>query len=455
MALMRSVITFIFSILFFAFPYIAKSQSFSGPHLSQYDPLKAVYFNPASLPNSEMRWQVNVLSADVSIGNDFLRLTSLKGIFKKEFDPYRFFEVNMDGQDKNLNINSDIRGPGFMINFGKNSIAVGTRIKEVSSVNDFDEDFAYSLFHHYNDLVSYLPEFKNEHASATVNAYAEFSLAYARKLIQGDKHELSAGINFKVLDKIFYATLDAKNIRFNKFENILDTAVNLHQSEFDLLISNDYEAGRFNHNWAIDGWAIDAGVEYLLKPSNLAGEYRLKLGVALNDFGMLRQEYGSESFHFIGNNRAVSANSLLDENGEINPFLQVLDSVGTRTPVRGKKNITLPSTMHVYADVKIIPKLYLYGGIQVNPYNFKNKVGLANLPTQFTLIPRFEIKKIGIYAPISWDKYDKLSSGVGVRFGQLSLGSANIISSVIKNKYTGVDFYLSLSFGGKRRTEKI
>lgn len=453
--MMRGKIRNILSLLIIALPFFAKGQSYLGPHLSQYDPLKAVYFNPAALPNSDMRWQVNILSTDVSIGNDFLRLSSLKGIFKKEFDAYDFFKVNMNGQDKNMYIHSDIRGPGFMINFGKNSFAFGTRIKEVSSVNDFDEDFAYSLFHHYNDLISYLPAFQNEHASAAVNAYAEYSITYARKIIKGDKHELSAGVNFKVLDKIFYASLDARNIRFNKFENLLDTAVNVHQSEFDLLISNDYEEGKFEHDWRFDGWAIDAGIEYLFKPSALAGDYRLKIGVALNDFGMLRQEYGTESFHFIGNNQSVSGRSLLDENGDINPFQQVLDSIGTRTPVTGKKNITLPSTLHVYADIKIIPKLYLYGGVQVNPYNFKNKVGLANLPTQFTIIPRFELKRIGVYAPVSWDKFEDLTSGVGFRFGQLSIGSANILSSIIKNKYTGVDFFLSLSFGGKRRTEKL
>lgn len=45
-----------------------------------------------------------------------------------------------------------------------------------------------TLFHHYNDLLSYLPTFENEHATAAVNAYAESSVAFARKFIKGDKH---------------------------------------------------------------------------------------------------------------------------------------------------------------------------------------------------------------------------------------------------------------------------
>lgn len=430
------------------------AQSFLGPHLSQYDPLKAVYFNPASLPNSEMRWQVNFVSANISVGNDFLRLATLKGIFK-DFDPYNFFEVNMNGQNKYANINSDIRGPGFMFNFGKNSIAVGTRIREVASVNDLNEDLAYSLFHHYNDLMSYIPEFRNENTSAAVNAYAEYSIAYARKIIDKGSHEVSAGVNFKVLDKILYATFDGRNIWFNKYEGILDGSVNVHNSEFDLAISDDLVDGKFRHDWAPDGWAIDVGVEYLFKPSKLFGKYLIKAGIALNDFGRLKQQYGTSSYHFRGNNRNVPASSLRTEDGGLRSFNEILDSVGTRTPITGELNLTLPSVMHFYVDVRVLPKIYVYGGVQVNPYDFKKRVGLANLPSRFNVVPRFELKRLGIYAPLSWDKYEELSSGVGVRFGQFSLGSANIISSAIKRNFSGVDLYFSLSLGGKRRTEKI
>jgi len=430
------------------------AQFFAGPHLSQYDPLKAVYFNPAALPNSEMRWQVNILSFNVSAGNDFLRLAGLKGIVK-DFDPYRFFEVNMNGRDKNLNITSDIRGPGFMFNFGRNSVAFGTRVREVATINDLDENFAYSLFHYKDDLLSYLPSFENENTSAAINTYAEYSFAYARKLIDKDVHKLSVGINVKLLDKIFHSSFDGRNISFNKYQAVLDSAINVYNSEFDLTVSNDYEDGRLKHDWAFDGWAIDAGLEYAFAPGRLFGKYLFKVGVALNDFGTLRQEHGASSIHFTGNNRGVYASHLLDENNNPKGFNEVLDSLGTRTPVTGKYNITLPSVLHFYIDVKALPKLYVYGGVQVNPYNFRKREGLANMPSRYNIIPRFEIKKIGLYAPLSWDKYEGFSSGAGFRFGQLSIGSANIVSSIIKNNFTGIDFYLSLAFGGKRRVEKI
>lgn len=432
----------------------AHGQSYIGTHVSQFDPLKAVYFNPASLPNSEMRWQVNILSADVSIGNDFLEVSSLKGIFK-EFDPYQFFKLNMNGKDKSLYFNSDVRGPGFMINFGKNSIAVGTRIKEVASVNGISEDLAYSLYHHSNDILNYIPHFNNEKATAAVNGYGEYSIAYARKLIDGKAHELSVGVNIKVLDKIIYSAFDAKNINFDKYSTLMDSSINVHQSEFNIEVSNDLENKKIKHDWRPDGWAIDAGVEYAFKPTKLSGKYLLKIGVALNDFGQLKQTYGSSSFHFLGNGNDIPAGNLLDSTGAIKSFGEVFDSLGTRTPIVGDKKITLPSVMHIYIDIKALPKFYIYGGIQVNPYDFKKKIGLAHLPTKFNLIPRVEFKSIGIFAPLAWDNIDNISSGVGLRIKQFSLGSSNIISSAIKKEFNGVNVYLSLSIGGKRRTEKI
>ncbi|MCO5233512.1 MAG: hypothetical protein LC105_00135 [Chitinophagales bacterium] len=441
-------------LLIINFTFLAHGQSFIGPHLSQYDPLKATYFNPASLPNSELRWQVNILSADVTVGNDLIKLSTYKGIFK-DFDPYQFFDINMNGKDKNISINSDIRGPGFMVNFGKNSIAVGTRIREVSSINGINEELAYSLFHHYNDILNYIPNFTNEKATAAVNAYGEYSLAFARKLIDGKAHELSVGANIKVLDKIFYSTLDVKNITFDKYSSIIDSSVNAHQSEFDIEVSNDLQDKKFKHNWKPDGWAIDAGVEYAFKPTKLSGKYLIKIGVALNDFGQLKQTLGNSSFHFIGNEKEIPAENLIDENGDIKSFTEIFDSLGTRTSTAGDKKITLPSVMHFYIDVRALPKFYIYGGIQVNPYDFKKKVGLAYLPTRFNLIPRVEFKSIGIYAPLAWDQIDNISSGVGFRFKQFSVGSSNIISSIIKNNYSNVNIYLSLAIGGKRRTEKI
>lgn len=431
------------------------AQTFLGAHVSQYDALKMVYFNPGALPNSEMRWQVNVLSFDITAANNAVKMNSLKGIVR-DFDQNKFFTVIQDGKKKNIHVNTDVRGPGFFFAFGKNAISFGTRARAIASINDLDEDLAYSLFHYQNNLLDYIPNIQNSNVSGAANAFLEYSASYARKIIDKKAHSISVGVNVKVLDKIFYSSFVGENIQYNKYQTALDSVVNVHDSKFDMVLSDDLEHGDFKYKMGIDGFAIDAGVEYSYSPSRLLGKHFLRAGISLNDMGTLRQKYGASSIHFEGNGRDIPASHLTDSEGELLHMNEVLDSLGTRTVLEGTIKSKLPTALNVYADVRIFKALYVFGGLQINPYDLKKyKNAVANIPTNFTIIPRFEIKKVGVFLPIGWNKYDQFTTGAGVRLGQFSLGSSNIITAISKKNFTGVNMYLSLSFGGKRRVDKI
>jgi hypothetical protein len=433
----------------------AFAQSFLGPHTSNFDPLKMVYFNPAGMANSEMRWQVNILSFDIRASNDFISLKGLKGIASGgEFDRNRFFQENFNGEPVNVQADVDVRGPGFMFAFGKNAISFSTRSRAIVAINDLDETFASSLFNYEDRIIQYLPSFSDVRTTAGANVYNEFSLGYARKIIDKDKHSLSAGVNVKLLNKVFYAGFTGNGIDFQKSYSVDDSLINVGSTQFEIAVSNDLEDDQFKYRWAIDGVAFDFGAEYTYG-GNIGGKYRLKVGAAVNDFGVLKQQYGSSSRFFVGNGRDVPVSSLIDSEGEMRNFDEVLDSLGTRTTPSGKMDIRLPSVMHLYADVRLVSQLYVFAGIQLNPFSFKNVDKLANLPTRLQIIPRFETKLIGVYAPLSWDKFAGFSSGAGFRIGQFSVGSSNIISSVLGKNFTAVDLFLSLSFGGKRRVDKI
>lgn len=431
------------------------AQTFLGPHVSQYDALKMMYFNPGALPNSELRWQVNVVSFDITAANNAVKMNGLKGI-AKDFDQFKFFSIIQNGKTKQLHVNADVRGPSFFVAFGKNSIGVGTRARAVASVNDLDEDLAYSLFHYHNNLLDYIPNIQNSNVSGAANAFLEYSVSYGRKLLDKGAHSLSAGVNVKLLDKIFYSSFKGENIHFNKYEIGLDSIVNVHDSKFDMVLSDDLEHGEFKYKMGIDGFAFDAGVEYSFSPSRLLGKHFLRAGISLNDMGTLRQKYGASSIHFEGNGRDIPASHLTDSEGNILHMNEVLDSLGTRTVLEGTLTSKLPTALNVYADVRIFKALYVFGGLQINPYDLKKyKNAVANIPTNFTIIPRFEIKKVGIFLPIGWNKYDQFTTGAGFRFGQFALGSSNIITAISKKNFTGVNMYLSLAFGGKRRVDKI
>jgi hypothetical protein len=444
--------------LFFAKIWI-NAQSFTGIHTSNYDPLKLVFFNPASMANSNMRWQVNIASFDVKASNDFIYLEGLNGIIKDEgeFDHTRYFKERFNGNPKNIQAELDVRGPSFMFSFGKNALAIGTRTRGIVAINDIDENFASSLFNYQDNLIQYLPSFSDERVNAAFNAYNEVSFSYARHIIDKGAHQLTAGVNVKILDKIFFASFTGNNITFNKtvLSQDQDSLINVGASQFDMIVSNDLEDKKYKYRPGIDGFAFDAGIEYAFKPLRITQGYFLKVGAAVNDVGRLRQEYGNSTRVFQGTNRTVPSQNLITPDGDIINFDELLDSLGNRSTLTGKFNVQLPTVLQFYADVQVLPKFHVFAGAQINPSDFRKVDALANLPTRINIVPRFEIKKIGVFAPFTWDKYEGLSNGIGLRFAQFSLGSANIISSVLKKNFTAVDFFLSLSFGGKRRVEEL
>jgi hypothetical protein len=133
---------------------------------------------------------------------------------------------------------------------------------------------------------------------------------------------------------------------------------------------------------------------------------------------------------------------------------EVLDSLGTQTKTSGNFRVQLPTVLNTYVDVCVVPKFYILASAQFNPYTFKRGDAKANLPTVVTLVPRFETKKISAFAPMSWDQYGGFNLGAGARFGLIAFGTSNLVSSFMKKDFTGIDFYLSVSVGGKKRINK-
>lgn len=430
-------------------------QSFLGLHTSNFDPLKNVYYNPAILSGSDLRWQLNVLSVDINAGNDYIRVGKLRGVVR-DFDRNINFPEILNGQSKNLNLNADIQGPGFMMQIGKNAFAITTRARIVTSVNDVNEGMASSLYNHGKQLLQYVPSFQDDRITAAMHQYTELGLAYSRELLDKGGHRLRAGIHFKFLSPGFYTGFEGNNLSYQRTlhpEN--DSTVNVGNSTFDLRVSEQLQKGSngkadFSYPFTISGFGIDAGVEYEFRVTRLKN-YFIRAGIAINDMGTMAYQYGNYSRTFTGNGRDIPSSSLLGEDGILRSWDEVLDSLGTQQKSSGKFNVNLPMVLNAYADICVIPKLYLHVGAQFNPYNFEKGNPKANLPSVITLVPRFETNKISAFLPISYDRYGGMSIGGGARIGMIGFGTSNLVSSFMKKDFTAVDFYFSVAFGQKKR----
>ena len=429
-------------------------QSFLGGHFSTKDAILSNSLNPAAGIAGDMKWQVNLIGFSTEAGNNYFSINGKVRDLARNFDKNINVGQNLDGKRKQLHVNLGILGPSGFIRIKKNNaISFGVKARAVATFNDINQDFVYSMYNHFEDILQWLPNFTDERATAAVNVYHEFYAGYARSFKLGERHALHIGATAKMTTNVFNAQFVANNLNFNKvFTSATDSFINVGNTTFDLKVSNTIDDG-FHYKFGVSGFGFDVGAiyEYKLKNSN---DHFIMVGASVNDLGFNTYTLGKNSRSFIGNGRNIPAENLVDTDGETINLDAVLDSLGTRTNPTGKTKIKLPTTLNVFADVRVVKMFYINANFQFNPYTFKRGTPVANLPVDITITPRFESRIVSVYMPINYNQYSGFNMGAGLRVGQFTLGSSSIITSFAKKKFTGVDFYMNVGFGKSEKGKK-
>jgi hypothetical protein len=410
--------------------------------------------NPAAGVAGEMKWQTNVLGFNAEVGNNYFSINGkLKGIVKN-WDKDKYIGQNLDGKRKELHINVGIMGPGGFIRIKeKNAITFGSRVRAVGTFNDINQDFVYSMYNHFEDILQWLPNFNDERAAAGINVYSEFYAGFARSINLAARHSLHVGATVKMTSNIFNAQFTANNLDFKKiYSSATDSFINVGNTKFDLNVSTVVDNG-FDYKFGINGFGFDVGLIYEFKQKN-SDEHFIMVGASVNDLGYNTYKYGKYSRSFVGNNKDVPAQHLVDAFGKTINIDAVLDSLGTRTTPTGKGKIKLPTTVNIFADIRVIKMFYINTNFQFNPYNFKKGTAKANMPTDITITPRFDSKIVSVFLPINYNQYSGFNTGIGARIGQFTIGSSSIITSFAKKKFTGIDFYVNIAIGKTSKTKK-
>jgi len=429
-------------------------QSFLGGHFSTKDAILSNSLNPAAGIAGDMKWQVNLIGFSTEAGNNYFSINGKVRDLARNFDKNINVGQNLDGKRKQLHVNLGILGPSGFIRIKKNNaISFGVKARAVATFNDINQDFVYSMYNHFEDILQWLPNFTDERATAAVNVYHEFYAGYARSFKLGERHALHIGATAKMTTNVFNAQFVTNNLNFNKvFTSATDSFINVGNTTFDLKVSNTIDDG-FHYKFGVSGFGFDVGAiyEYKLKNSN---DHFIMVGASVNDLGFNTYTLGKNSRSFVGNGRNIPAENLVDADGETINLDAVLDSLGTRTNPTGKTKIKLPTTLNVFADVRVVKMFYINANFQFNPYTFKRGTPVANLPVDITITPRFESRIVSVYMPINYNQYSGFNMGAGLRVGQFTLGSSSIITSFAKKKFTGVDFYMNVGFGKSEKGKK-
>lgn len=429
-------ITFLFLTAFSSLPLAA--QNYIGHRIDNYSGIHGVMYNPASVFDSRMRADINLVSFGVSAGNDYagLNLTQL-GSGEDGFDFEE--EVNQNPTDaNNFYINTDVMGPSFMFNLSpKSSIGLITRVRGLFNISNISGTLYENITNDFDTAQDF--DFAIENLSGTAHLFAEIGVAYGRQLLYNQQHFLKGGLTLKYLNGAGGLFVHSPNLsgNYNATQETLNTT-----GSFEYGTTVDFDNEDLNFESMASGLGADIGFIYEFRPdttgisSRSQNKYKLKLGLSITDLGALKYDESTVSAYNVTG--SVNAQDFEDEDIET-----VLEENYPGTETLETVQLRLPTALHLMADYHLKNKFYL--NLQSSLSMISNTQERANrITNSLTLSPRIETKWFSAYMPLSVRQYAGFAWGVGLRAGPLTIGSASALSNLMSNNSKAADVYLGL-----------
>ena len=405
--------------------------------------------NPAEFSNLSKKFEINFygLSFDVSnnkVGfNDLASNTNLEDL------------IFTGTESANLRIDGQILGPSFAMKLGKWGFGVTTKANIKFDVVDVDTSLGNAIVNNNLTLSNtLLNQTGNQRLSGI--SYGEVGFSVARKIYENDKHKFDAGITLKFLFPGSYSNFGLSNLNGTISQNASGNIILTTDQPATLNIAysgnladsfsnfDDYTKSVFG---GLNGVATDIGFNYQWKDGK--DKHKIKAGLAIRNIG---------SMTFKGDNNYNTNYSL-----KIEPTVQypqgldlslfenitnlsdvegILTSKGylTQTPNKTDFKVNLPTLFTMYADFKIVPKVYVTGYLQQKMKNddSNEQITARNI---LSVTPRVNLGFFEAFIPISTEDISGTNVGFGFRLAGFYLGSNSIITSLSNGKqaniYTG------------------
>lgn len=433
-------------ILFIGFASFAQDH-FSGISTSNRVGIINGIINPAEFSNLSKKFEINFYGISFDVSNNKIGFNDLTS-------NTNFEELLFTGSESvNMRIDGQILGPSFAMKWRKWGFALTTKANIKFDVVDVDTSLGNAIFN--NDLplnTTLLNQSGNQRLSGT--SYGEIGLSASRKLYKNEKHEFDAGITLKFLFPGSYSNFGLKNLNGTITQNANGAFLTTNQpatlnvaysggladsfSEF-----NDYTQSVFG---GLNGVAADIGFTYQWKDGK--EKYKIKSGLSIRNIGSMtfkdNNNYNTNYTLSIPSNNPLDL-SLFENVDNLSDVEDILLSNGylTQTPNKTNFSVNLPTLFTMYADFKIVPKVYITGYLQqkMKQDDSDDQITSRNL---FSVTPRVNLGFFEAYLPVASDEISGTNVGFGFRLAGFYLGSNSIITSLADGKqanfYTGYRF---------------
>ncbi|WP_293872465.1 hypothetical protein [Flavobacterium sp.] len=436
-------------VLLFGFGAFAQDH-FSGISTSNRVGILNGALNPAEFSNLSKKFEINFYGVCFDVSNNkigFKDLTSHSNLETLIFKGNEPVNMRFDGA---------IVGPSFAMRWMKWGFGITTKANVKFDVVNVDTAIGNAITNS-GSIQALVPVFLNQSGNQRLNgtSYGEVGLSAARTLFDNDKHTISAGITFKFLFPGSYSNVGLSNLKGTITKDptgaylTTDQAANLNIAYSGNLADsfknfNDYTKSIFG---GLNGVATDIGATYQWKDGKT--KYKIKAGFAIRNMGsMTFKNNNNYNTNYTLNIQPTLQNpkgldlSLFANVNNLSDVEQILLSKGylTKNPEKKEFKVNMPTLMTLYADFKIVPKVYVTGYLQqkLKKDDSDDQVTVRNI---FSVTPRVNLGFFEAYIPVSTDDISGTNVGLGFRLAGFYLGSNSIITSLADGKqanfYTG------------------
>lgn len=428
-------------------------EHFMGMTTAKRGGLLNATLNPAELSNMNMLVDVNLYNMSFAFSNNKL---SFKDLVNGTNLESKFFQGN---EPTNAAIDASIIGPGVGFKLGRWSYAVSTQAAVKANLVDINTNLGNAI--QSGSFNNALPNLvlANENQRMNATTWGEIDFSVARKIIELGRHKIAGGATLKVLFPGAYANFGANkfkgtitNVGGNYMVTNATAAINLTYSN---VLGNDFSNSSSFTNFfsqGINGFAADLGVTYTFKDKD-SKQTLFHAGLSVKNIGSMKfKSDTNKSIDYTLNvNGSQSLNLSQFEN--ITSFQELEQQLATgqnaqffqKTESTSSFTVKMPTTLNLYADLKVMSKFYITGILNQRVVNNAINIQITAQNT-YTLIPRFATKFFEVFVPLSQNEISKFTSGFGLRLGGFFIGSNSVLSAAMDNSKQ-VDAYFGFRFG--------
>ncbi|WP_395044615.1 hypothetical protein [Flavobacterium sp.] len=413
--------------------------------------------NPAELMNMSNKFEASILGTSFNVSNNKIGFNDI--LTGKNLETLIF----TGNEPVNFRIDGEIYGPSFAMKTKNWAIAITSKASGKLDIVDVDTHLGDALVNSgLNSILGSTTINNDYNQRLNGTTWGEIGLSAATNLLNDSTHKVNIGATFKLLFPGSYS-----NLGLDKFNGTItntagqaylnNTTANLNITYSGGLAEsfsnfNDYSKSVFG---SLNGFSGDIGINYQWKdtpesnPKKNQNKYKLNVGLSIKNIGaMTFKDDNNFSTNYVLNIQST----INDPQGlNLNQFenidnLQQIETIlineGYLDKIEAEKKdfkVKLPTTISLYADVKLISSFYVTGFLQqkLNDNNANDQITAQNI---LTITPRFNAGFFEVFAPFSSSEISGFNTGLGFRVGGFYIGSGSIITALI-NDSKQADFY--------------